>query len=889
MADVHQQVFERLKAPLLTLAAAGSAEPAYAVWAHLHLLVTRAPPLFAADFKSFFCRASDPPAVKRLKIEMLTAVADVSNTYDIVTELSEYVTDVDAAIARESVRAVGRVALDGDQSVAGIVERLLQFVDHGADYVTAETLIAVKDLTRRYPRWADVCVTAVSGIEVETIVEPAAKAALVYLYGEYGQAMPEAPYMLEPLLEGFEEEESADVRLELLTAAMKLFFKRAPEMRGMLGAALSAGVADANQDVHDRAAMYVRLLQHDPEAAARVVGCEKEAVSHFSDGAHATTERFADQIFDEFNTLSVLYRKPAYLFTDEHGAVARCRGRPPRSTCAPPRRTAAARRCRRIASSISATTRGRTPPAEASTSTIFSEGGAAAAPGTARGTARGQQRERELEQSPGSVGRADGGDGTGTHAWADDDSAAVFAPFAFARRRDVPGALGRVRAGARMRLGTHARRLGSACARRAHRAASAHDAPRRARIRGDGERGTTGCDEVFFFAAAADGRGLFLVGDGESFDSRGDGDDEVGRGRRAGRRSGETIDRGVRVVRGVTMTCSGAPIDRDVPHSRTDASFVVVGAISSPARRAHLSPSRASQVLRHLVQHLVQLRLELLLCAITPAAHVQQRPPARVRLHRPHLRVRQQRQEARHHQPRAIRVHPRHPGIGLELQPRASLHVLDHQPQTVHDDGSSGSRSTNPREGPRPAASASPRIENLSPRDSRRRVSPIGSRIRIRGRNVPHMRPWKLPWPSRFAMGSTSFSPSSSLTPDTAAFDPVPVSSGAGPACARRDGPRRLRDAQLHGGDLPVRLVHGDASLSQRDVDADGLALLFGARSRVHHGEVAEKLTHLSVGEVLDGEVVDAHAVRADAGNWRKRRAAAQARPDFEIPSPRAP
>jgi hypothetical protein len=28
---VHQQVFERLKAPLLTLAAAGSAEPAYAV------------------------------------------------------------------------------------------------------------------------------------------------------------------------------------------------------------------------------------------------------------------------------------------------------------------------------------------------------------------------------------------------------------------------------------------------------------------------------------------------------------------------------------------------------------------------------------------------------------------------------------------------------------------------------------------------------------------------------------------------------------------------------------------------------------------------------------------------------------------------------------------
>ena len=185
MADVHQQVFSasrrhfwRWRRP--------EAEPAYAVWAHLHLLVTR-PPL-RRRFQIFLLPRQRSPAVKRLKIEMLTAVADVSNTYDIVTELSEYVTDVDAAIAK-SVRAVGRVALDGDQSVAGIVERLLQFVDHGADYVTAETLIAVKDLTQISPMGGRVR----DGGErhrVETIVEPAAKAALVYLYGEYGQAMP---------------------------------------------------------------------------------------------------------------------------------------------------------------------------------------------------------------------------------------------------------------------------------------------------------------------------------------------------------------------------------------------------------------------------------------------------------------------------------------------------------------------------------------------------------------------------------------------------------------------------------------------------------------------------------------------------------------------------
>ena len=193
LPDVHQQVFERLKAPLFTLANAGAAETAYAVWAHLHLLVMRAPPLFAMDYKSFFCRGSDAPAVKKLKIEMLTAVADDVNTYDIVSELCEYVTDVDTVIAREGVKAVGRIALDGDQNVGGIVDRLLQFVEYNQEHITAETLVQVKDLVRKHPKWIDQCVVAVSGIEVETIVEPEAKAALVYLYGEFGAFMPEAP------------------------------------------------------------------------------------------------------------------------------------------------------------------------------------------------------------------------------------------------------------------------------------------------------------------------------------------------------------------------------------------------------------------------------------------------------------------------------------------------------------------------------------------------------------------------------------------------------------------------------------------------------------------------------------------------------------------------
>jgi hypothetical protein len=89
----------------------------------------RAPMLFSSGYKSFYCQFSEPSYVKKLKLEMLTAIANESNTYEIgmsyiqlptvicvivflqlplffnrflspVTELCEYAGNVDVPIAR---------------------------------------------------------------------------------------------------------------------------------------------------------------------------------------------------------------------------------------------------------------------------------------------------------------------------------------------------------------------------------------------------------------------------------------------------------------------------------------------------------------------------------------------------------------------------------------------------------------------------------------------------------------------------------------------------------------------------------------------------------------------------------------------------------------------
>ena len=60
------------------------------------------------------------------------------------------------------------------------------------------------------------------------------------------------------------------------------------------------------QDVHDRALFYYRLLQYDVSLAEHAVNPPKQAVSAFAD---TQSSEIKDRIFDEFNSLSIVYQK----------------------------------------------------------------------------------------------------------------------------------------------------------------------------------------------------------------------------------------------------------------------------------------------------------------------------------------------------------------------------------------------------------------------------------------------------------------------------------------------------------------------------------------------------------------------------------------------------
>lgn len=69
----------------------------------------------------------------------------------------------------------------------------------------------MKDLLRKYPQWSHDCIAVVGNISSKNVQEPKGKAALIWMLGEYSNDMLDAPYILESLLENWNEEHAPEV------------------------------------------------------------------------------------------------------------------------------------------------------------------------------------------------------------------------------------------------------------------------------------------------------------------------------------------------------------------------------------------------------------------------------------------------------------------------------------------------------------------------------------------------------------------------------------------------------------------------------------------------------------------------------------------------------
>ncbi len=319
MPELQAQIYSRAKPPLLTLVTGAHAESQFTTLKHLELILHQpaARGIFDDEYRQFFVRYNEPPHVKHLKVDLLPLIANEQNAKDIAAELGEYVTDVDSELSKRAIRSIGAIAMKIGAVSEDMTASLMELIDMDSSYVRSEAAIVVGNVIRVNPALSNLVLPFVSKC-LKRVEDPNAKAVLVWVLGEFGENVVQAPYLLESVIDSYAEEQSVAIKLNVLTAAMKLFFKRPPEMQAMLGRLFASAMEEAgHQDLHDRALLYYRLLTTDISAAkAMFAGGGQFSVTSGNFAETSDLEK-RGKLFSEFNSLAVVYGMPSVQFVAE--------------------------------------------------------------------------------------------------------------------------------------------------------------------------------------------------------------------------------------------------------------------------------------------------------------------------------------------------------------------------------------------------------------------------------------------------------------------------------------------------------------------------------------------------------------------------------------------
>ena len=158
------------------------------VLSHIKLLVLRGGNVFFEnEYKQFFVKYDEPSYIKNIKLEILGHIASENNIQEIVNELCEYVTDVNADIAKRSIRCFGIIIVRLPGIARSVTTQIKNFLQMNISYVNNETMIILKDILRKYKEFIDEFVPFFTKENLDMITEVNSKAAFVWALGQFGE------------------------------------------------------------------------------------------------------------------------------------------------------------------------------------------------------------------------------------------------------------------------------------------------------------------------------------------------------------------------------------------------------------------------------------------------------------------------------------------------------------------------------------------------------------------------------------------------------------------------------------------------------------------------------------------------------------------------------
>lgn len=209
---------------------------------------------------------------------------------------------------RKAVRAIGKLAIKIESAARQCIDTLLELVDAKVPYIIQEATVVIRNIFRKYPNQYEGIISHVIR-NIDDLDEPEAKAAVIWIIGQYADRIENSDGLLQDYLATFHDE-TVEVQLALLTATVKLFIQRPTKGQQLVPEVLKWCTEETDDpDLRDRGYMYWRLLSTDPATAKQVVMGQKPPITAESEKLDPRT---LEELCLNVGTLATVYLKPIH-------------------------------------------------------------------------------------------------------------------------------------------------------------------------------------------------------------------------------------------------------------------------------------------------------------------------------------------------------------------------------------------------------------------------------------------------------------------------------------------------------------------------------------------------------------------------------------------------
>ena len=120
---------------------------------------------------------------------------------------------------RKAVRSIGRLAIKVEAAADDCIKALLELIETKVTYVVQEAVIVIKDVFRRYPGKYEGIIPVLCQ-NLDALDEPEAKAAMIWIVGQFADRIENADELLDDLTYTFMEE-SVEVSVPAVSSASR--------------------------------------------------------------------------------------------------------------------------------------------------------------------------------------------------------------------------------------------------------------------------------------------------------------------------------------------------------------------------------------------------------------------------------------------------------------------------------------------------------------------------------------------------------------------------------------------------------------------------------------------------------------------------------------------